>query len=96
MCYMVLATFSIQGASVSNFMAAVTIHSDFGAQENKICHCFHFFCLFCHKLLESDAMILVFSILSFKPAFSLPSFTLIKRLLVPLHFLLLEWYHLHI
>ena len=43
MCYMVLATFSIQGASVSNFMAAVTIHSDFGAQENKICHCFHFF-----------------------------------------------------
>ena len=23
-------------------MAAVTIHSDFGAQENKICHCFHF------------------------------------------------------
>ena len=25
-----------------NFMAAVTIHSDFVAQENKICHCFHF------------------------------------------------------
>ena len=25
-----------------NFMAAVTIHSDSGAQENKICHCFHF------------------------------------------------------
>ena len=24
-------------------MAAVTIHSDFGVQENKICHCFHFF-----------------------------------------------------
>ena len=24
-----------------NFMAAVTIHSDFGAQENKVCHCFH-------------------------------------------------------
>ena len=23
--------------------AAVTVHSDFGAQENKICHCFHFF-----------------------------------------------------
>ena len=30
-----------------NFMAAVTIWSDFGAQENKISHCFHFspFCL---------------------------------------------------
>ena len=26
-----------------NFMAAVTIQSDFGAQENKTCHCFHFF-----------------------------------------------------
>ena len=24
-----------------NFMAAVPIHSDFGAQENKICHYFH-------------------------------------------------------
>ena len=23
-------------------MATATIHSDFGAQENKICHCFHF------------------------------------------------------
>ena len=23
--------------------AAVTVHSDLGAQENKICHCFHFF-----------------------------------------------------
>ena len=26
-----------------NFMAAVTILSDFGAQEKKIYHCFHFF-----------------------------------------------------
>ena len=26
-----------------NFMAAVTICSDLGAQENKPCHCFHFF-----------------------------------------------------
>ena len=25
-----------------NFVAAVTIHSDFGAQENKMCHRFHF------------------------------------------------------
>ena len=24
------------------FMTAVTVHSDFGAQENKICYCFHF------------------------------------------------------
>ena len=26
-----------------NFMAAVTVHSDFGAQENKVCHSFHLF-----------------------------------------------------
>ena len=26
-----------------NFMAVVTVHSDFGAQENKIRHCFYFF-----------------------------------------------------
>ena len=26
-----------------NFMAAVTVHSDFETQKNKICHCFHFF-----------------------------------------------------
>ena len=25
-----------------NFMAAVTFHSDFGAQENEDCLCFHF------------------------------------------------------
>ena len=25
-----------------HFMAAVTVHSDFGAQEKKICHCFQF------------------------------------------------------
>ena len=25
-----------------NFMAAVSVHSDFGAQENKVCYCFHF------------------------------------------------------
>ena len=25
-----------------NFMTVVTVHSDLGAQENKICHCFHF------------------------------------------------------
>ena len=24
-------------------MAAVTIHSDVGAQDNKVCHCFHCF-----------------------------------------------------
>ena len=29
-----------------NFMAAVTIISDFEAQENKVCHCFHYFAIY--------------------------------------------------
>ena len=29
-----------------NFMAAITICSDFGAQENKVCYCFHCFPLY--------------------------------------------------
>ena len=60
-------------------MSAVIVYNDFGAQEKKICHCFHFF-LFClPEVMGPDVMILVFLMLSFKPAFSLSSFTLIKR-----------------
>ena len=51
--------FLLRSKQVSfNFMAAVTICSDFGAQENKIWHCFHFFPIYlpwsvgtkCHDL----------------------------------------------
>ena len=38
----VIAFSSKEQASL-NFMAAVTVCSDFGAQENKVSHCFHFF-----------------------------------------------------
>ena len=34
----------------------------------------------CHEVMGPDAMILVFYMLSFKPTFSLSSFTFIKRL----------------
>ena len=34
----------------------------------------------CYEVMGTDAMILVFWMLSFKPTFSLPSFTFIKRL----------------
>ena len=61
-------------------MAAVTVHSDSRAQENKICHGFHFSPFICHEVMGLYVMILVFWMLSFKPAFSLSSFTLIKRL----------------
>ena len=44
-----------------DFMAAVAIHSDFGAQENKVCHCFHFFPIYLPRSDgRLDAMILVF------------------------------------
>ena len=63
-----------------DFMAAVTIHSNLRAQENEICHCFHFYPIYLPWSSGSDAMTLVFIIFSFKPALSLSSFTLIKRL----------------
>ena len=59
-------------------MAAVTICSDFGAQKNKVCHCFHCFPSICHEVMGPDAMIFIFWMLSFKPTFSLSSS--IKRL----------------
>ena len=55
-----------------SFVAAVTVHNDFAAQGNKICHCIHFFPSTCHEVMRPDAMIFVFWMLSFKPAFSFP------------------------
>ena len=67
-----------------DFMAAVTIWVDFGGQENKVSHCFHCLPFICHEVMRLDAMILVSWMLSFKPDFSLSSFTFIKRLFVSL------------
>ena len=63
-----------------NFKAAVTVHSDFGAQEIKSVTVSTYPWPICHEVIGLDAMILVFCMLSFKPAFALSSFTLIKRL----------------
>ena len=79
-CCQVCHSFLSKGQVSSNFMTAITICSDLGAQENKICHCFHFSPSICHEVMGPDAMILVFWMLSFKPAFSLSCFTFIKRL----------------
>ena len=43
-----------------NFIAAVTICSDFGAQENKICTASTFSPSIWHEMIGPDAMILVF------------------------------------
>ena len=64
----------------SDFMAAITICNDSGAQEEEIYYYFHIFPIY-HEVMEPDAMILVFLIVNLKWAFSLSSFTLIKRLI---------------
>ena len=43
-----------------NFMAAVIIHSDFGAQENNVCHRFCFSPSICHETMGLNAMIFIF------------------------------------
>ena len=76
-----------------NFMAAVTVCSDFGAQENTVPASI-FSASICNKLMGLDTMILVLWMLSFKPAFSLSSFTSSRGSSAPVCFLPLEWYHL--
>ena len=66
---------------------------DFGAQQNKICHYFHFPPSAYHEMMGLDAMIKinVFRMLSLKPAFHSPLSTSSRGSLVPLHFLSLPW-----
>ena len=52
-------------------MVAITINSDFGAPKNKSVIVSTFFPSICHEVMELDAMVLVFWMLRFKPAFSL-------------------------
>ena len=49
----------------------------------------------CHEVMWLDVMILVFWMVSFKPSFSVSSPSS-RGSLVPLHFMPLKWYHLHI
>ena len=63
-----------------NLMAAVTICSDFGTPQNKICHCFLCFPIYLPWSYGIRCHGLFFWMLSFKPAFSLSFFAFIKRL----------------
>ena len=63
-----------------NFMAAVTIYSDFGPKKIKSVTVSSVSLSICHEVMGPDAMILVFGMLSFKPVFSLSPCTYIKRL----------------
>ena len=61
-------------------MVAVTICSDFGAPKIKSATVSTVSPSICHQVMGPDATISVFCMLSFKPTFSLSSFTFIKRL----------------
>ena len=61
-------------------MTAVTICNDFGAQKIKSVTLFTVSPSISHEVMGPGIMILIFWILSFKPTFSLSSFTFIKRL----------------
>ena len=73
-------SFPAKKQSSSDFMAAVTICSDFRAQEEEICRYIHLFPSSCHEVMGPDTMILDFLIFSFKLALSLSFFTLTKTL----------------
>jgi len=64
----------------SDFMAAVTIHSNFRGQEEEICHYFHLFPFYLPWSNGAGCHDLSFLIFSFKPALSLSCFSLIKWL----------------
>ena len=59
MLYRLVIAFLLRSTCL-NYMAPVTICSDFGAQENKVCHCFHCFPIYLHEVIGLDAMILAF------------------------------------
>ena len=77
-------------------MAAVTICSDFGAPQNKVCHCFHCFPIYLPWSDGTRCHDLGFWMLSFKPAFSLSSCTCIKRLFSSFSLSAIRVGHLHI
>ena len=75
-----MVSFSSTEQASFNSMATVTIYSDFVAQENKVCHSFHCFPIYLPWSDGTRCHDLHFLNVEFKPAFSLSSFTFIKRL----------------
>ena len=73
-------SFSFKEQESFNIMFAVTIHSDFWAQENTVCHFFHCSPIYLPWSDGTGCQDPVSWMLSFKPAFSFSSFTFIKTL----------------
>ena len=74
-------------------MAAVTICSDFGAQKNKVWHCFHCFPIYLPWSDGTGCYDLVFRVLSFKPTFSLSS---IQHILFLFCFTQCNYFEIHL
>ena len=55
-----LSSFTSKEQVSFHFMGAVTICSNFGAQENKIYHCFQCFAFYFPEVMGPDAVILIF------------------------------------
>jgi len=79
-----------------NFLAAVTISSDFGGKGKKIFHCFHCFPLHMSQSDGTRCHGLSFLISGFKSAFHSPLSPSSRSSLVPLYFLLKGLWHLYI
>ena len=80
-----------------NFVIAVTVHIDFGAQESEIWHCFHVFLIYLPWSDRTTCQDLSFLNVEFLSQLFYSPLSLSSRdSLVPLHFLLLKWCHLHI
>ena len=79
-----------------NFIAAVTVRSDCGAKEKKIYHCLQFFPFYLPWSDGTGCMIIDFWMWVLSQLFHSPLSPSSRSSLVPLHFLALEWYHLHI
>ena len=73
----------------------VTICSDFGAQENKVCHCFPFFHLFSMKWWDRMPWSSFFECWALIQPFHSPLSPSSGGSLVPFHFLPQGWCHLH-
>ena len=78
-------------------MAVAAFHSDFGAQENKVSHCFHFSPhLFAMKWWDQIPWSSFFECWALSQLFHSPLSLSSRGSLVPLCLLPLGWYHLHI
>ena len=77
-------------------MAAVTVCSDFGAQENKVSHCFHCLPIYLPWSDGTGCHDLCFLNVEFSASFFILFHLHQEALLFPLRFLPWGWCHLHI